>query len=219
MKTIVNWDIPLLKQMLKKYLLTVVFVSCIVTVLGVLGISHIQKPTYSSSVQFSQNDNNVAQLPSYSQFIQTDDFQQQLRSKITSSKWKHEKYSVALDYANDSVFFTISAKSPDPVFSQFLASQAMLIFTTNMGNYLSGVNISIVSKPKLNNVPDKMNFVKVAIVFFVISIVVLSLCAFMLELFVGKVYDEGYMLRTYNLASLGELDIEKQRASSSNRER
>ena len=64
MKTVVNWDLPLLKQMVKKYLLAVVFMTCIVTLLGVLGISHIEKPTYSSSVQFSQNDNNVAQLPS-----------------------------------------------------------------------------------------------------------------------------------------------------------
>lgn len=209
MKTIVNWDIPLLKQMLKKYLLVVVFMSCIVTLLGVLAVSRLEKPTYSSNVQLSQNDNNVAQLPSYSQFMQTDDFQQTLRAKITKSKWKNDKYSIALDYANDSVFFTISAQSSDPAFSQFVANQAMLIFTKSMGNYLSGVNISVVSKPKLNNIPNKQNFLKAAIVFFVLSIVVFSICAFLFELFAGRVNDKDYMLRTYNLTSLGELDIEK----------
>lgn len=210
MKTVINWDIPLLKEIIKKYLLIVVIITAVITAVGVAGQAYFHKPTFSTSAQMSQNDNNPAIISTYSQYIGTDHFKSLLTKEINRSKWKDEdkNYNVELIYDADSVFFSIRATSDNPAFSQFLSNQSMLIFTKDSGRYLSGVNVSLVSRAKVNRAPNPVKFIKSAIVVFLLSFIIVSVSAFLFEIYHGPIRNRRFIETAYNVRRLGDLDLE-----------
>ncbi|MCG0749328.1 hypothetical protein IMAU60057_03040 [Lactiplantibacillus plantarum] len=131
-----------------------------------------------------------------------------LDQKVSEQKkWKNTNYSIQVESGDNSVFFTIVATSSDAKFSQFLANETLNIFIKNAGKYISGVNVSVLSKASTVNRPDRVNYVKVAGLIFLVSFLLLSVGSIWRFIHIGRVEDIKFVEKAYQIPYLGELEI------------
>ncbi|MBO3684324.1 hypothetical protein J4033_07070, partial [Lactiplantibacillus plantarum] len=208
MKTVIKWDLPLIKDIIIKYLLKVVIASIVVAAVGVLAVTFLKSPEYSSNVQLSQNDNNASQISTYSQYVKTKNFRRMLDQKVSAQKkWKNKDYSIQVESGDNSVFFTIVATSSNAEFSQFLANETLEIFIKNAGKYISGVNVSVLSKASNASQPNRVNYVKIAGLIFIPAFLLFGLISVWRFIRSGRVEDAKFPEKVYQVPYLGELGL------------
>lgn len=204
-----NWKEKMILNVLKKYLAAILFFSVLLAVLGVLGYAKVEHSTYSASGQLVQNDNNYGLVSSYSQFVNSSKFKRELEKKINnSSKWKsyenRNKYTLSFSADNDSPFFTIEIMSGNPNYSRFLLDSSVQVFTNNIGKYLSGTNISVISRSSKATVTDqKKSLVKIGILVWLVTFVLLSVITIVNKLLIGKMKDEEFVAEYLQIKHLG----------------
>ncbi|MFC6796229.1 hypothetical protein ACFQFH_20195 [Halobaculum halobium] len=161
--------------------------------LWVLAVTFLKSPEYSSNVQLSQNDNNASQISTYSQYVKTKNFRRMLDQKVSAQKkWKNKDYSIQVESGDNSVFFTIVATSSNAEFSQFLANETLEIFIKNAGKYISGVNVSVLSKASNASQPNRVNYVKIAGLIFIPAFLLFSLISVWRFIRSGRVEDAKF---------------------------
>ncbi|MCB7178154.1 YveK family protein [Lactiplantibacillus plantarum] len=213
MKTVLNWNLSFFSRLLKKYIVIVVLLSVIVAMAGTVGVSFLKTPTYTSQVQMSQNDNNVSQITSYSQFLETDKFTTLLKNKVNKSNWKSQagNYIVNVSTDGNSTFFYFQATASSPKAAQYVANQVMNVFTANIGKYLSGASVTVVSKASVPTKANSINFEKTGLSIFGITFFLLFFFCFYKEVYTNKISDRKFISDVYGIDYLGELELKGKR--------
>ncbi|AVK62235.1 hypothetical protein C5Z25_10825 [Lactobacillus sp. CBA3605] len=213
MNSIYEINKALIFRFLKKYTALIVLFGVFCALIGLFSYLKIQGIQYASTSSLVQNDNNYNLVQSYDQFTESDKFKKLLDKKIDQSSWKNKPYSkeYSVDFtakSTTSPFFTISVTANNPTYARYLTEEASRVFTSNVGAYFSGANISVVmksSEAKSLNMGGKL--VKVGIVGFIIG-VVLSFCFSLYRLIlVGNITDADYVKDVYQLKKLGTLQM------------
>lgn len=205
-----NWWQNIMYHFMKKYGFTVVLVSLVFGIGGAITYKEFSTPQYIATGQMSQNDNNYNIISSYNQFISTDRFKASIKSKITKPEWKSIKYSISMTNNANSPFFNVSARSSNAEFSKFLADETMKLLMSEIGSYLSGTNMSQLSKPKVvqeNISTSKM--MKIGMVIFFGILVLLSGLIILCTRFLGQIRNEKYLQDTLGIVDLGTLDLRR----------
>lgn len=200
-------------RIFKKYLVIILVFTALLGVLSVYGGIKLNGESYVSSGELVQNDNNYNLISSYKEFVKSRRFSNLIDKKVAKSTWNQtshkRKYSIAIDTSDSSSspFFNLKVSSENKYFSKYVANLAMKILIMNMGKYLSGANISIVSEAAVGkvNISQKTmidNAWHGAVVGFILS----SLIFISSELFVGKIKDRGYMHDAFSITKLGTIE-------------
>ncbi|WP_318766706.1 YveK family protein [Lactiplantibacillus carotarum] len=215
MKFTIEMNARLVLRIVKKYLFIVILISLIVSGAYAFLSLKMATKTYSSVSELVQNDNNSGIISPYQQFIQSDNYKRALNEKINSAKngaqLKNSAYKIEIvnNAANQSntPFFSISATSKDASDAQQLNGIATNVFVNNISKYLSGSNISIVTKPskgQLNS--SKKQTTKMTTVIFLAVFVILVLLSFILETTHGKIKDSLFIRDVYQFENFGVVD-------------
>lgn len=205
-----NWWQNIMYHFMKKYGFTVILVSLVFGIGGAITYKEFSTPQYIATGQMSQNDNNYNIISSYNQFISTDRFKASIKSKITKPEWKRIKYSISMTNNANSPFFNVSVRSSNAEFSKFLADETMKLLMSEIGSYLSGTNMSQLSKPKVvqeNISTSKM--MKIGMVIFFGILVLLSGLIILFTRFLGPIRNEKYLQDTLGIVNLGTLDLRR----------
>lgn len=212
MKPVSVWKQNILYKLVKKYLLRLIAASLVIACIGV-GISAILKQnTYESTSQLAQKDNNYNLINSYGQYLTFANYKNILRSEIQDSKWKNyenkEDYSVSISTGTSSPFFSIKIISDNPNYSIFLVNKTADIFTKNVGRYLSGANVSVVShSKKASRVSIKRELAIIGGLIFIVVLVLMTVVVFYAELYSGKVKDEGFAQDILGIKKIGVINM------------
>ncbi|VDG32735.1 hypothetical protein [Lactobacillus plantarum JDM1] [Lactiplantibacillus mudanjiangensis] len=213
-KIVINEN--LLIRILKKYLLTALLIGVLVSGIGVYASMRLQAKSYTSSGEMVQNDNNYNLISSYQQFVTSKKFLKIMDGEIAKSHWKNKTtkkdYDLTITKAasnsSSSPFFTLNVSSDDAEYSTYLAEIGMKMLVANIGEYLSGANISILSNASVGklNTSHKKTFM-LAVIEFVIAFLIASLWMIYKELYLGKVKDEEFIADVFHLNNLGVIEM------------
>ncbi|WP_047999267.1 hypothetical protein [Lactiplantibacillus herbarum] len=175
------------------------------------------KNQYSVSSEMVQNDNNYSLVSSYSEFVQSRRFKQILTEQVNKSKWKNE--SKKIEYTVDVVsngsessntpFFNLVVTSDNVAYAKFLAQQGETQLIANIGKYLSGANISLVSKS--NKVTVKKPFSGIVKRFeygFIIAFIIIFIFKMLADLTFGNIKDEEFVSDVFGKTNFGTIEIE-----------
>jgi len=176
-----------------------------------------QKSGYQSSGELVQNDNNYALISSYQQFVKSKRFLNLLDKQIEKSHWRNQNeqtpYSIEVNSNNSSdssntPFFTIVVLSKNQQYSRYVADASMKVLITNIGKYLSGANISIVSKAAKAQKVDSITSVKKKSVYGFIVGIVLAIIAIVVNYYcIGKISDEKFIENVFNIDNFGTIGL------------
>ncbi|MFB9769775.1 hypothetical protein [Lactiplantibacillus modestisalitolerans] len=187
-------------KFIKKYLIFVVLISVLIGVASAYVTEFSHGSTYTSSGELVQNDNNYSLIASYKQFVSSKKFTSLLDNEIKKSNWSNSKikydYTVSIEASGGTTtpFFTLQVNSTDQKYAEFLANKAINIFVTNIGKYLSGSNVTIVSNATKGNVSDvKSDAIKKFLYTFVLTFVILSFLLIIKYIYIGKIVDSHYV--------------------------
>lgn len=203
----------LVLHLLKKYLIIAVLFGIVGGLVFTYANVRKSETTYVSSGELVQNDNNYNLIASYEQFVGSKRFTSLLDSKIDKSSWKNKQYSYDVELkstgSRSTPFFNLQVTSKDKEFSRFVDNQAISLFNTNIGKYLSGANITLVSRasaPTVHGFQTKLVnwFMYGALVTFV----VVSMLFTGKYLFLGKIKDERFIQDVFKTPSLGTIDTD-----------
>lgn len=213
MKSFLEWKQDIVIRILKKSILKLLLISLMFTTIVIFLSVVLKAPTYKASGQMVQNDNNYGLVSSYEQFVSSTGFKTSIDNRIEKSNWKNyskkSEYDIQLSSEVNSPFFTVSAISDNGNYSKFLANAALKVLISNMGKYLAGVNISVVSNVnnyKKNSI--KKFLISVGMITFVVAFVVAALISILFGLFFGTVKNEVFLSEILGLHKLGLLTIE-----------
>lgn len=209
----------LLIRLLKKYAWIVTLWSLLISVVGVFGEVYISQNAYTSSSELVQSDSNYDLLPSYQQFIQSKQFTRLLNQKLrTNHKVMYEHYGYSLDLetnltnTSSSPFFSLSVSSENSKYAQIVNDSALEVLIANVGRYVSGSNIVVVSKASpAKLVGFKTKLLKHSLILFVVSFFVLTIVVLCKYFFYGKVKETYFADEVLNLKELGILRLQKER--------
>lgn len=214
MKNSVSWFQMLIFHFYKRFGMILLLCSLVLGVVGAVGYKASKAPEYVSTGQLVQNDNNYNIISAYSQFVQTGRFKDALKEATEKSKWSNSnlKYSVAITNNSNSPFFNVSVTSSNANYSNFIANQSMKILVANIGKYLSGSNISILTQARSKN--KSISLSRIALVGMVVAFImflVLSLIVVVNSWIVGSVKKERYIEEVTGLKNFGVLKLKKTR--------
>lgn len=204
----------LIRRLLKKYMIIAILIGILVGGVASL-VSYKLEDTYTSTGQMVQNDSNYSLIDSYKQFIISSKFNTLMSKQINNSKWKKNKqsYNLNITTTSSSPFFSVSASSNDGEYAQYITDLAMKVLIVNVGKYLSGANISMVSSASIARKTDlRTHIIKVAVVAFIISTIVSFMALSIKEVFFGKIRDEAFVSDVFQLNNLGSIDISNRSA-------
>lgn len=214
MKTTISWNNKLLKHVLIHKLAMIILIP-IILVAGVFGVEKFGTPAnFVSTSELVQKDNQVSQISAYQNYIQTSQFKNELNNKIRSSQWHGTKasrdYTISITSAVNSPFFDIAGSSSNPYFSKFVTAKAADVFQSQISQFLSGANISLLSVASLNTNPVQANYKKTLLAAAGVGFVISISFAFYLDICVGKLGDEDYLLDVHGLSKLGTLKLKSE---------
>lgn len=195
-------------RMIKKYCIILILLGLLVGGLSTLLTIKVSTGVYESSGELVQNDNNTNIISSYEQFINSVKFKRLLKEKVMDSSWKNksQNYQILISTQASSPFFSLHAKSSNQQFSTFLANASMKILITNIGKYLSGTNISIVTSAKAEkNNEQYTKSIKNGIYAFIASIIIGFIWVYYSERKIGKIKDDDFISDVFSLKKLGKL--------------
>lgn len=202
----------MLMRLLKKYMLLSVLIGLIICGISVFCVLRFQGNVYSSTGEMVQNDSNYTLIKSYQQFTQSKNFTNLLSDEISNSKWKNSEaiksYAVTLNTSSESPFFTINGSSDNKEFSKYVTNTSMRVLINNLGKYLSGANVAIVTNAttaKANGLSKKI--IKMGALGFLLGFFVSYLLFILKEIFTGKIRDENYIRDIFNINNLGTIDV------------
>lgn len=202
-------------RLLKKYLVWTVLIGVLAGGIGAylrLGFGGVST-TYKSSGELVQNDNNYSLITSYQQFVKSKRFTQMIDKQVSKGNWKEKTdntaYTVNIDTdsTSNSPFFTINVVSNNKQYSSYLTNIAMKLLMANIGKYLSGTNISIVSNASVGTANTSITeILKNVWHGIVLGAAVSSLWFILRELFIGRIKDEGYLCDVCGINNLGTIE-------------
>lgn len=212
MENSLSWKESIVVNVLKKYLFSLVLVSLIIGGLSVFASSFLKSTQYVATGQLVQNDNNYNLISSYSQFVNSSKFTNEMEKQINKSEWKNKKYAnkyvVSVSNSSNSPFFSISVTSSSPEYAKFVTNLALKTLVGNVGKYLSGANITIVSHAKtVSQVSVKSSIAKIAVVGFVVTFILMFIIVLIIKTSVGKVKQEKMVEEIFGVKSLGTLNV------------
>lgn len=201
-------------QFFKKFGAVLILVSILVGLASSVAYLELKTPVYQSSGQLVQNDNNNNLLNSYKQFISSSKFETLMKKKIQASSWQKYKensnYTTELSFDSNSPFFTLKVSSSNAKYSIFLANTAMEVLMSNIGRYLSGANISIVSVAKESGrAVSKSHVGMIGMIVAMLVFILLSLFMFAKEMLVGKIKNSYFIEEYYGIKNMGTISISK----------
>ncbi|MBO9166193.1 hypothetical protein ACA593_14470 [Lactiplantibacillus pentosus] len=216
MKFVFRFNSGMVHRLIKKYLLITVLIAILFGGLSGAATLTLKKNVYTSTGQMVQNDNNYTLIQSYKQFAASSSFTSILDKKIAASEWKKSSashnYTIAIGNNSDSPFFSVSVASPNKHFSKYLANVAMQTLVSNLSQYLSGANVSIVSEASTGYINGyKKTLIKYVLVAAVLAFVLSWFVFIIKELFTGKVKDEDFMQDVFEISQLGTITLSEKK--------
>ncbi|MGA3421727.1 hypothetical protein [Lactiplantibacillus plantarum] len=209
-----SWKRQIFVSVIKRYIVVITLLSILFGGLVSFGYYKVSGTKYNAESQLVQNDNNYNLIGSYNQFLSSSRFKSNLKSKINTSTWKNyskkDNYDIALETGTNSPFFDIKVTSSNSGYSVFLANTATKIIIQNMGQYLTGANIGLVSQAKhatINNILNRL--IKFGGLGFIVAFVLFFCVAIICRLFVGTISDTTFTQESFRIKNLGTLDISK----------
>jgi len=214
MKLAIELNGKFMIRFLKKYLVMILLIGVIGGFCSVIVSLKSQGVEYSSEGHLVQNDNNYNIISSYQQFVESSRFAKIVSGKVDSGVWKDKSYK--RDYkvtlspeGSTSPFFTITVVSSNPEFSKYLANEAMHLFVTNIGKYLSGANTAIMSNADTAKTIDfKASLGKTASAGVIAGVVLAAIVAILHLIWIGKVKDDKYIHDVYELNHLATINLQ-----------
>ncbi|MCG0634685.1 hypothetical protein ACSKF1_04870 [Lactiplantibacillus plantarum] len=204
-------------KLLKRHLFLVALVGFLFA--GILATLEIkmQNQNYKSSGELVQNDNNYALISSYQQFVESKSFLNLLDRRIDKGQWKKQNtkgsYSVELVNNNsgnntNTPFFTINVLSKNKRYSKYVAHEAMMLLINNIGKYISGANISIVSNASNARRVNIFSAIKKKVVLAFLSGAGLTFIFIVVHYYcVGKIVDNKFVENVFGINNLGEMRL------------
>jgi len=202
-------------RFVRQYIMVILLFAVLCGIGTAFGVFKVQETKYTASGFLVQNDNNYSLIVAYQQFAESSKFKSIINKQVDTSEWKNKnykrKYQLSLSSDNSTTpFFNITATSENAKYAKYLASLSSKLFITNVGNYISNSNVSVVSvSSTANAVTSKTKIFKLGFVGFLIGALLASVIAFFNMLWVGKLRDEDYVHDIYNLRLLGTIQKNK----------
>lgn len=209
----------LLMRLVKKYVWIAALWSLLISAAGAFGEVYMSQNAYTSSSELVQSDNNYDLLPSYQQFVQSKQFTRLLNKKLKANhKTMYQSYDYSLDLetsltnTSSSPFFSLNVSSRNSNYAQVVNNSALEVLIANVGRYVSGSNIVVVSKASSAKlVGFKTRILKHSLILFVVSFVVLMVAILCKYFFYGTVKQTYFADEVLNLRELGVLRLQKDR--------
>lgn len=131
---------------------------------------------------------------------------------LKNSKWKKSsfssEYTISMSYGTNSTFFSVNATSPNAEYSEFLANTAMTNLMSNIGSYLTGTNISVVSPAKTaTTVTSKSRSMIIGGLGALVTFIILIAITLYRSVMAGKVKSTKYLTEVLGLNELGNLTL------------
>ncbi|ALC08221.1 hypothetical protein [Lactiplantibacillus plantarum] len=207
-----TWKERIILQSLKKKWIVVLLISVFVGGICAFGYGKLKSSNYQASGELVQNDNNYNLLNSYQQFLTTGKFKASMNDSIKNSKWKKSsfssEYTISMSYGTNSTFFSVNATSPNAEYSEFLANTAMTNLMSNIGSYLTGTNISVVSPAKTaTTVTSKSRSMIIGGLGALVTFIILIAITLYRSVMAGKVKSTKYLTEVLGLNELGNLTL------------
>jgi len=207
----------LIVNLVKKILLKVILVSvCIGVGFAYLKLQMNEKE-YISSGELVQNDNNYNLIDPYKQFVGSNRFTNLLNDEVQDSIWKKLKskgqYTVSIESSGEKTtpFFSLSVSSENGRYSKFLTSRAIKIFNANIGKYLSGANITIVSKASSARSANNGSLVVKWFSYgFLTAFIVFGVLFSLKYFFFGKIKETNFINEVFGLNNLGNIEVKRE---------
>lgn len=219
MKFVFRFNSGMAHRLVKKYLLITILIAVLFGGLSGAATMTLKKNVYTSTGQMVQNDNNYTLIQSYKQFAASSSFTTILDKKIAASRWQEsnasKNYTIAIGNNSDSPFFLVSVASPNKYFSEFLTNTAMQTLVSNLSQYLSGANVSIVSEASTGYISGyRKILIKYTIVAAILGFVLSWLIFIARELFIGKIKDEDFVEDVFEINKLGTITLSEKKGGS-----
>ncbi|MFC6201179.1 hypothetical protein ACFP1L_04595 [Lactiplantibacillus nangangensis] len=215
MKLAIGLNRKLVVRFLKKYMIIVILIGVIGGLGSVFSSLKSQGVQYVSAGHLVQNDNNYNLVTSYKQFVESSRFKTIINEKVNESAWKstsyRDNYKVTLSpEGSTSPFFTITVVSDNPKYSKYLANEAMRLFITNIGKYLSGANTSIMSQASTSKTIDfRSSMGKTASIGVVAGLIFAVVITGIHLVWIGKIKDDKYISDMYEVKHLATISLHK----------
>jgi len=196
---------------LKRILL--ITVTMVVFILGsIVYIQYLSTPTYKATTQLMASD-NVDQLPVYADLLANGNTFKSPISKIVqkedSTISTNEVNTLSLAYSAGKPVFTISATSSNAKHAAEIANVGAAYFAANIGKYMLGVNVGVLSKATVPVVPIKPKKSQIIMIAILCGILLGVVLAFLKELFVNRVLDKDYVNNVVGFSDLGSFSTVK----------
>ncbi|VDG17574.1 chain-length determining protein [Lactobacillus allii] [Lactiplantibacillus mudanjiangensis] len=194
---------------LKRILL--IAVTVIVFLVGsVAYVQFLSTPTYKATVQMIASD-NVDQLSVYSNLLTNGDSFKKPISKIIQKKdstiTSNDVNTLTMSYTAGKPVFSISATSSNAKNAAEIANVGAAYFSSNIGKYMLGVNVGVLSKATVPTEPIAPRRFKMMMIAVVIGGLAGIALAFVKELFLDRTLDKDYLDNVMGFYDLGSFSI------------